>query len=117
MTIIATLILVAVALILWLLRGLAADVRAIRYEVFPAIRTALQQGAQAGSGAQSGSARTRGHHHFATGFRGRFVVWEWRGGDWQPKAHPEGAEPGAPPAFEGAFEGDLRRLWIMGNGT
>lgn len=122
MHVIAFLILLVTAAMLYFLVQVATDIRMIRDDLardlgakLADIKEALHRQSFAegmlrwGWGVQS-------HHQHAPAGLGCFIVWEWRDGDWQHKGLPQGVQECWPPNYPGAFPGDIARTWAIISG-
>lgn len=108
------------ALILVCLIQLVIDVRAIRSQLLPGIRHAIDAVAASQRPSAAGAfqmASGWGHSHFTAPIGvGLFVVWEWNDGKWRlpPGMIPAGIDPGAPPGHRGSFQGEYVKSWVAG---
>jgi hypothetical protein len=119
MSVVVLLILLLTAVILFYVKRLADDVRAILEELpdridrrLAGVEKALRQGTFSEGLFRSGWGPT-GHHESLPQQFGCFVVWEWQDGDWQAQGLPAGSEGCLPPNYPGAFPGDLAKTWML----
>ena len=102
-------LLVSVLILIFLVR-IAVDIRAIREELLPQIRTELIHRNKAGGTLFRGIMSE--HLHFNVQPEGCFLVWVWRSGNWSLLNEiPEGVERTLPPNYPGAFDGDCSKTW------
>ena len=118
MATLTTLILLVLIVLLGCIIRLLVDVRALRSELLPDIRSVLLQ-ISTSLGRRPTAWAADDHHqglpHGADGkFRGGcFLIWEWQDESWKPIDLPAGVSPGPPPPYTGAFPGDISKTWVV----
>jgi hypothetical protein len=113
MIVLTILLLIAVLTLVFLVFRIGSDVRAIREEVIPIVRSLARS--QAASAIVGPGMPMFGHgSHTSSALHGVFVIWEWQNGKWRLKTDTSaiGIDPGSPPAHPGAFEGDHAKSWV-----
>jgi hypothetical protein len=117
--------------IVYFLRAIAADFKAIRRSELPLVIGELKTANRIGYEILAVVSRTgtppthpphdprsfttqarRGDMYRFSQSEGEFMVWCWRDSVWQPLSVPPGFQPGPPPEFDGNYEGEAVSVWL-----